>query len=192
MRVFEGSKKAPETKKYIILDRDGTIIRLVHHLKDAEQVEIIPGVADALGELKSLGFRFGIISNQSVIGRGKANTFEVEEVNRKITDYFDKLSIEFDFFLFCPHKPEDECLCRKPKTLLGEIVMEKFSIDPSKSFMIGDAISDIEFGNRLGLKSILISDEAPISDSYPIAIWVQDMMSAYLEIKGEEVKKIHE
>ena len=186
------STEALQKRKYLILDRDGTIIRLVHHLKDPKLVEFIPGVANALEKLKGLGFRFGIISNQSVIGRGKASIEEVKAVNLRITNYFEKIGIEFDFFLFCPHKPEDNCLCRKPNTLLGETAIEDFSIDPGKSYMVGDAISDIEFGNRLGLKSIMISAEVQKSESFGISLWAQDMMSAVQVIQGEEAKRIYE
>lgn len=186
------STEALQKRKYLILDRDGTIIRLVHHLKDPMLVEFIPGVANALVMLKGLGFRFGIISNQSVIGRGKASIQEVQAVNLRITNYFKKIGIEFDFFLFCPHKPEDNCLCRKPNTLLGESAIEEFSIDPRKSYMIGDAISDIEFGNRLGLRSIMISVEVPKSESFGISLWAQDMLSAVQVIQDEEAKRIYE
>jgi D-glycero-D-manno-heptose 1,7-bisphosphate phosphatase len=186
------STDALQKRKYLILDRDGTIIRLVHHLKDPKLVEFIPGVANALEMLKGLGFRFGIISNQSVIGRGKASIEEVKAVNLRITNYFEKIGIEFDFVLFCPHKPEANCLCRKPNTLLGETAIEEFSIDPGKSYMVGDAISDIEFGSRLGLKSILISAEVPKSESFGISLWAQDMMSAAQVIQGEEAKRINE
>ena len=186
------STEALQKSKYLILDRDGTIIRLVHHLKDPKLVEFIPGVANALEILKGLGFRFGIISNQSVIGRGKASIQEVKEVNLRITNFFKKNGIEFDFFLFCPHKPEANCPCRKPNTLLGETVIEEFSIDPGQSYMVGDAISDIEFGNRLGLKSILISAEAPKIGSSGRSLWAQDMMSVVQVIQSEEAKRINE
>jgi HAD superfamily hydrolase (TIGR01662 family) len=186
------SAEALQKKKYIVLDRDGTLIQLVPYLKDPELVDFVPEIANVLATLKELGFRFGIISNQSVIGRGKANLQEVKNVNRKITDFFEKIDVHFDFFLFCPHTPEDFCLCRKPNTLLGETAIKEYSIDPGKSFMIGDAISDMEFGNRLGLTSILISSEFPSGESSIKYLWAQDMIAAVLVIKGEEVKKIHE
>ena len=109
------STEALQKRKYLILDRDGTLIRLVHHLKDPKLVEFIPGVANALEMLKGLGFRFGIISNQSVIGRGKASIQEVKAVNLRITNYFEKVGIEFDFFLFCPHNQKNYCVRGYPR-----------------------------------------------------------------------------
>jgi HAD superfamily hydrolase (TIGR01662 family) len=67
--------------------------------------------------------------------------------------------IEFDFILICPHKPESLCECRKPNTLLGERAISEFSLDPGKSFMVGDQVSDIEFGRKLGMKTIGIRNE---------------------------------
>jgi len=142
------------TRKYVILDRDGTLIHHVHHLSSIKQVKLFEDSIIALSKLSNLGFRFGIITNQSIINRGIATVREVDSINDFIVNSLAKENIHFDFVLMCPHRPEDECRCRKPKTLLGELAMCEFGIDSESSFMVGDQVLDLEFGSRLGMASV--------------------------------------
>lgn len=96
---------------YIIFDRDGTLIKDLPYLNDPEKVDLLPNAIDGLTVLKSLHFRFGIITNQSSIGRGLASWIEVESVNIKLLQICNDFGINFDFLLICPHLPEDKCDC---------------------------------------------------------------------------------
>ncbi len=146
-------------RAYVVFDRDGTLIEHVHHLVDPGQVKLFNDVIPGLQEVASKGYRLGIVSNQSVIERGLASIERVNFINSVITNLLCTYHIEFDFILICPHKPESLCECRKPKTLLGERAISEFSLDPGKSFMVGDQVSDIEFGRKLGMKTIGIRNE---------------------------------
>ena len=142
--------------KYIILDRDGTLIKHIPYLDDPSLVEILPNVVEGIKYLSDLGFKFGIISNQSGIGRGKISEDTVLAINKKILDIFDSNLVYIDFTYFCPHSPESLCLCRKPEIALGMHAIRTFMIDVSLSYMVGDADVDIKFGRAIGMKTIRV------------------------------------
>jgi D-glycero-D-manno-heptose 1,7-bisphosphate phosphatase len=144
-------------QKYICLDRDGTILKLIHHLSDVREAEILPGVLEGCLLLKKQGFRFGIFTNQSVLSRGLSTWEQVDSIHNYILFEFAKFKIPIDFVYVCPHLPEMGCVCRKPSVELGLKAIAQFGIDTSKSFMIGDSETDIEFGINLNLNTIRIS-----------------------------------
>lgn len=144
---------------YVLFDRDGTLIKFEHYLIDPSKVEIAEGVVKGLLLLKEQGFSFGMITNQSVVGRGLASSEEVKAVNFKVLSLLGVHEIEFQFVLFCPHIPEDFCDCRKPAPGLGKLAIEEHNLAPDLSYMIGDQPSDVEFGHAIGCASVLISDE---------------------------------
>jgi histidinol-phosphate phosphatase family protein len=150
-------------KPYIICDRDGILIELVHHLTELQDVKIIPEAENALQSFKSLGFGFGMISNQSVIGRGLASLETVNQINFFISNYFKNIGVTFDFILICPHSPNDNCQCRKPKTGLGRLATDKFGLVPQSTYYIGDSESDMEFAHNLDWKGVLISKTHNVS-----------------------------
>jgi D-glycero-D-manno-heptose 1,7-bisphosphate phosphatase len=144
------------SSSYIFLDRDGTLIKHIPYLTEPDKVELLPNVIEGLELLKELGFRFGIITNQSVIGRGLATKIEVDRVNAKVIHLLKSREIVISFVKVCPHKPSDLCFCRKPATKLGIDVVEEFGIDISSSYMVGDSESDISFGQNIGCHTVQI------------------------------------
>jgi len=138
---------------YVIFDRDGTLIDLKPYLSNINDLNITDCTINGLNLLKKHGFRFGIITNQSVIGRGIATALQVESVNDKMIQLFRDQGIYFDFLYYCPHHPIDKCNCRKPKIQLGIDAINKHQINVAKSYMIGDMETDIQFGNSLKLKT---------------------------------------
>jgi D-glycero-D-manno-heptose 1,7-bisphosphate phosphatase len=141
---------------YILLDRDGTLIKHIPYLIEPTQVELLPKVIEGMTLLKELGFKFGIITNQSVVGRGLATRGDVDKVNARVILLLEREDISISFVLVCPHKPSDMCTCRKPSPQLGIIAIEEFGVDAPSSYMIGDASSDISFGQTIGCQTIQI------------------------------------
>lgn len=139
---------------FVVFDRDGTLIDHVHHLVDPELVQVKEDLVKALQLLQSCHFRFGVITNQSVIGRGLATNLDVESVNSKIIEFVKPLGIDVDFVYFCPHLPDAGCSCRKPEIGLGLKAIDEHRLDPSISFMVGDQESDMIFGRNLGCKTV--------------------------------------
>lgn len=148
------------SKAFIILDRDGTVIEHIHHLSNPEIVRFKPDLIQALTLLSLEGFAFGIVSNQSIIGRGLASQTQVDDINSHITGFLNQHGVAVSFFYVCPHIPEDYCKCRKPEIELGLRAISDFKLTPSLSYMIGDQESDILFGKNLGCTSIQISGNA--------------------------------
>lgn len=145
-----------QKRAYAILDRDGTVI--VHHpyLSDMEQVELIPGAAAALRTLRSLGLGLVMATNQSGIGRGLFDETALANVHRRMEALLAAEGVQLDGVYVCRHAPEDSCACRKPAPGLVLQAMQKTSLDPAASFVIGDNWSDVEMGNRVGATTFLV------------------------------------
>ena len=118
---------------YVLFDRDGTLIKFEHYLIDPNMVELAEGIVQGLQLLKEYGFLFGVITNQSVIGRGLASIEMVSDVNERVISLFAEHDIEFQFVLLCPHRPEDFCDCRKPAPGLGKIAIQEHNLAPNLS-----------------------------------------------------------
>jgi D-glycero-D-manno-heptose 1,7-bisphosphate phosphatase len=151
------------SSRYVIFDRDGTLIRHIHYLSDPARVELSPNSIPGLEMLRESGFKFGIISNQSIINRGLATVTQVESVNSRVTELINKADLSIEFIYYCPHSPEESCACRKPEPALGFTAIKKYGIDKSKSFMVGDQLSDISFGKAIGIRTILLGDSLKVN-----------------------------
>lgn len=140
--------------KAIFFDRDGTLNIDTGYIKDPEAVSLYASVPQVLREIKYQGYGIFIITNQSGISRGFIKAEEYRNVHEKFISLIGDGII--DEILFCPHGPEHECSCRKPKHLLLEIVSEHHRIDCSQSYFVGDKYTDILCGKHFGLKTVLI------------------------------------
>ncbi|MEN3014195.1 MAG: HAD family hydrolase [Endomicrobiia bacterium] len=139
----------------VFLDRDGTLIVDKVYLNNPDEVEFLEGVKEGLKKLVLAGFRLVIITNQSGIGRGLVEIKNLELIHTKIKNELSLEGIEIFKIYYCPHLPEENCECRKPK--IGMIKEILNSIDKQKSFIVGDKETDAEFGKNLGIRSILIN-----------------------------------
>ncbi len=145
----------------IFLDRDGTINEDPGYLGDENKVCLLPGSGEGLSLLKNkYNFKLIVISNQSGIARGLLTHDIVININKKINELLLQFNVQIDDFYFCPFHPdfskEEECECRKPSPKLIYDAAKKHNIDLSKSYFIGDMITDIECGKNAGLKTILV------------------------------------
>lgn len=139
----------------VFLDRDGTIIVHKPYLADPNQVELIPGGPQALKQLQNAGFLLIVVTNQSVIGRGWATREQVDATNARINSLYAQHGVTFDAHYYCPHAPEENCTCRKPKPGLILEAAKDHSIDLSTSYMIGDNPTDIQAGQNANLRKNL-------------------------------------
>jgi histidinol-phosphate phosphatase family protein len=138
----------------IFLDRDGVIIEEKHFLIDDSQIEFVPGAIEALKTLDE--YLKIVISNQSGVARGYFTGEDVEKFQSILAGILNKNGIKIDSWRFCPHGPDDDCMCRKPKPGMILDEAQKYSIDLARSWMIGDKRSDIAAGRAAGLKTILV------------------------------------
>ncbi len=139
--------------KAVFLDRDETLNPDPGYIHDPELFNLFPWVASELKKLKDAGFMLIVVSNQSGIGRGLIREASLRAIHEKCDALLTEAAgIKIDSYEFCPHRPDENCDCRKPNPKLITESLRKFSIDPSQSYMIGDRASDFEAGTRAGLK----------------------------------------
>lgn len=142
------------SKKLLIIDRDGTLIKHIPYLGDPKLVELKPDAGEVLFQLSKIGFIFAIATNQSAINRGLITESNVLEINTKIIDLLLNFNVRIDVIEICPHIESDNCECRKPKTGMGLQILSKLNIDKSNAFMVGDNPTDMEFALNLGITPI--------------------------------------
>lgn len=160
-------KNLSNKQSAIFLDRDGTINKLDNFIYKAEDLELLDGVVEAIGAINSSGLLAIIITNQPSVARGLCDVSDIDHIHKKLKTLLGKEGVFVDDIFFCPHHPDKgfpeenplykiDCECRKPKTGMIEQAKEKFNIDLSSSYMIGDSTMDIELAKRAGLKSVLV------------------------------------
>lgn len=143
-------------QRFVVLDRDGTLIIERHYLSDPHQVELIPHAATGLRELSGMGLGLVLITNQSAIRRGYFDHARLDLIHHRLHELLEAERIHLSAIYFCPHTPEDDCLCRKPRTKLVERAAKDLGFNPKSSFMIGDKACDIELGRRVGATTLLV------------------------------------
>ena len=151
-------------KGIVFLDRDGTLIEEVGYLRDPDKIRPLPGVAEALRRLAAAGYRLAVISNQAGLARGKFSPAEMEAVHREFVAAFLREGVVFDAVEYCPHHPEgvvasyrETCDCRKPGTGMADRVLRRLGVpDSCPRWVVGDKMTDILMGVRLGARTILV------------------------------------
>lgn len=158
MIIYINKSASRRKKPAIFLDRDGTLIfnRPGHYLTKIENIKFYKNVFKALKILKKLGYLLLIITNQSAVARGYLTLANAIKINLKIKNVFNKNRIKIDGIYLCPHKPSDNCKCRKPNTGLIKEALKHHKIDMKNSYVIGDKISDIYLAKKLKIKSIFL------------------------------------
>ncbi len=142
----------------IFLDRDGVIIEnSPTYIRSWKDVIILPGAITALASIRYSPFLVVMVTNQSVVGRGIIPLSFAADINQRLVKIIEQAGGRIDGIFMCPHAPEDECDCRKPKPGLLLQAAQALSLDLSQSFMIGDAFSDLLAGQAAGVReSILV------------------------------------
>ena len=140
----------------VIFDRDGTINIDRGYVHKIEDFEFRPNVIEAIKKLNDNGYKVIIITNQSGIGRGYYTKEDVEKLHNFINYELLKYGAHIDDFYYCPHKPKDNCLCRKPGIILHIKAIQEHNINIDDLTLIGDKKTDIEPAKYLGCKKYLI------------------------------------
>ncbi len=138
------------------MDRDGTIIKEKGYISKPEDVELLPKAISGIKLLKAKKFKLIVLTNQSGVGRGYFSLKDLKRVNERFFKLLKQKGTSVDKLYFCPHKPENNCGCRKPETGMLEQARLDFDINLETSYMIGDKIEDIGLGKRANLKTILV------------------------------------
>lgn len=154
------SPSVPRSLRTVFLDRDGILNEKMpegQYVTCWQEFRILPGVPDALRRLNQAGLLTIVVSNQRGIARGLYTANDVQAIHAAFQRQLSPAGAHIDAFFICPHD-EGQCNCRKPLPGLFEQASAQFpQITPATSVMIGDSLSDIEFGRRLGMATILIA-----------------------------------
>ncbi|MCX6826734.1 MAG: HAD-IIIA family hydrolase, partial [candidate division Zixibacteria bacterium] len=149
--------------KAVFIDRDGTLIKEKNYIKDPDEVEAEENAIEAVKMARRAGFKVIVISNQSGIARGLFTEETVAAVNRRVLDIFHREEAIIDDIFYCPHLPSGkipaysiECSCRKPAPGMIEAACAKHNINPFRSYIIGDMMSDVNLAYVVGAGGILV------------------------------------
>ena len=143
--------------KLIILDRDGVINHdSDSYVKCAAEWRPLPGSIEAIGRLTQAGYTIAVATNQSGLSRGLFGLDELEEMHQKMRTLVEDAGGYIDGIFYCPHLPEDGCLCRKPASGLFKAIAEDFNTRLESVPIVGDSLKDLQAGLKLGCTPILV------------------------------------
>ena len=144
-------------EKLLLLDRDGVInADRPDSVLAMDQLEILPGVCEAIWKLTRAGYRILVITNQACVGRKELSPHVLEDIHRHLQECIAAAGGRIDDFFICPHAAEKECLCRKPKPGLIFQAMERWRFYPATTWFVGDAQRDIEAARAAGCRAALV------------------------------------
>ena len=140
----------------VFVDRDGTLIAERHYLCDPDQVELLPGVGEAVRRLNEAGVPVIVVTNQSGVARGYFGMDAVDRVNQRMAELLAAEGARLDDVYVCPHQSGDGCNCRKPAPGMVEAAAATWNIALADSFVIGDKPCDVDLGRVAGATAILV------------------------------------
>ncbi len=188
----------------IFLDRDGTINGQVYNKEERlldspmkpEQLELLPGAAVGLAQLRSLGYLLIVVTNQPAAAKGKTGLLDLYAINRRLRELLEAEGAGVDDILMCPHHPEGmpgrgerglvgPCDCRKPGTGLIERAALKHNIDLADSYMLGDSIVDVEAGRDMGLTTVFMGEKENLDRGRAKGIVPDRLTAGVMEFAAE-------
>jgi D-glycero-D-manno-heptose 1,7-bisphosphate phosphatase len=145
--------------KAVFLDRDGIInVEIGDYIKRFEDFTLTPQLGEGLKILQDMGYLLIIITNQGGLAKNLYTVQDLERMHEFLKQEMQKFNVSFTEIYYCPHHPDynGKCLCRKPDSQMLEKAMAKFNIDPAQSYFIGDKQRDVDAGEKVGVKGVLV------------------------------------
>ncbi len=177
----------------VFLDRDGTLnVERDHFIGNPDDLELLPGVGDALRLLRDAGFALLVVTNQSGIARGLLDERDYHSTTGRLEELLGSEGVRLEGVYHCPHHPDitGPCGCRKPEPGLLRRAAADHRLDLARSFLIGDATRDIAAGIAAGCESILVLtgkgevSRAAVGSDHPEVGIVEDLLGAAKRIIG--------
>ena len=178
------------TEKVLFVDRDGTLILEPddYQVDAVDKVRLVDDVVPAMLELQAYGYRFVMITNQDGLGTESFPQSDFDAPHALVMHLFESQGIRFDEVLICPHLPEANCECRKPRTGLLTRFLAANNIDLDASAVVGDRQTDMELAERIGVQGLLVN-----CDSDEVLTWPQIVdRLCHSDRTGEVVRKTSE
>jgi D-glycero-D-manno-heptose 1,7-bisphosphate phosphatase len=180
------------SRRFVLLDRDGTINDELGYVLRREELRLIPGAADGLRELQDLGLGLVVVTNQSPIGRGMLTADGLEAIHDRLRELLAETGVTLDRIEICPHRPDEGCACRKPGTLMVERAAAALGFDPAESWIVGDHTADLLLGRNVGARTILVrtghGKEQLASGADAFADHVVDDLAGAADVIRDEVR----
>ena len=142
----------------VILDRDGVINRDSDaYIRSVAEFQPLPGSIEAIARLKRAGYRVAVATNQSGVGRGYCDSKALEAMHARLNELVSaQCQMPIDLIVYCPHRPEDHCDCRKPEPGLLLRIEAELKTSIANVPFIGDSIRDLQAARRVGARPILV------------------------------------
>lgn len=167
-------------QRAVFLDRDGTLNKYVGFLRDINDLELLPGTAEAVRTINRSGYLAVVVTNQPVIARGEVTVEQLEEIHNKLETMLGAEGAYLDAIYYCPHHPHKgyageipelkiNCDCRKPKPGMLLKAARDLNIDLSRSWMVGDGESDIQAGKAAGCHTALVGGQVDLGQDIATA-----------------------
>jgi len=151
------SKSMDEQVRLVILDRDGVINQDSDaYIKSPGEWIPIEGSLESIAELSRAGFKIAVATNQSGIARQLFDHYTLARIHQKMSAAVEEAGGILDGVFFCPHGPDEGCLCRKPRTGLLEAISQEFGIALEGVPLVGDSLKDIEAARQMGCRPFLV------------------------------------
>lgn len=162
----------------LVLDRDGCLTVEEHHLTDPARLRPLPGAQEAVAAAAGLGRRVAVVTNQSVVGRGMVHPDTMRSMHARLAALFPAIEVVYH----CPHRPDEGCSCRKPLPRMPLAAVEDLGLDPTRTLLVGDKVTDVEAGRAAGLSAVLVRtghgrDEAAEATAAGVVV-VDDLAAA--------------
>lgn len=149
----------------VFVDRDDTLAPNIPYCSDPELFVPYDDVPSGIARLNEAGFKVIVVTNQSGLGRGYFSLDTLSAIHSKLMDVVEAGGGHIDGIFYCPHRPDEDCGCRKPRIGMGLDAIREYSVNPCRSYMVGDSDADMEFGRRLGCRTFRVGKGVSFADA---------------------------
>jgi heptosyltransferase II len=140
----------------VFLDRDGTVNRDTGYITSPQELDLFPGVVEAVARLNRAGARVVLVTNQSAIARGFMTVDQLQTIHAVLLSRLEAGGARLDAVYYCPHHPNDGCRCRKPQPAMIHRAAADLALDLSRAYVIGDQPRDIELARQVKARAVLV------------------------------------
>jgi histidinol-phosphate phosphatase family protein len=175
----------------VFLDRDGTMnARVLRYVTTPAELDLLPGVAEAVAALNRTGARVVLVTNQRGLATGELSVQQLEQVHDALQERLSLSGAQLDGIFVCPHD-DGTCHCRKPAPGLFEQALAAAPwADPARCVMVGDMVSDVEPAASLGMRTVLLGSEGRTDARWERASSLPDAVRRLLESQSLAMERL--
>lgn len=177
IEIFYYSFSSDDQNPIFIFDRDDTLVKDIHSLNNADDIEWLPDRLDNLKKLSDLNIHIAIVTNQAKIGRGEISLFDYFNLTNYLTEQLRSIGVNLWAIITCPHSPEANCDCRKPKPGMLNSILNRIPMTNNKIVFLGDKLTDVQSATNASrtIDAEMISKDA-INFTQVISKWIEKFL----------------